>query len=504
MDKQKAIIYGSLVVVILLGLIHLNDPFTGDQAFFILFGQMMDEGFIPYKDIWDVKQPGIYLFYYAAGKVAGFSEWGVHFFELIYWALFAVYGVWILKKLEVFKNPKVAWFFPLLTVGVYYAIMNPHKFTQVEGLVGFPLFVSMTLPFYALEKGKNVFLIQLPAGLFFSVVLFYKLAFLPVLGLYAIYLTHSALPSFQFSWKKVLQYVWLPIILGNVILPTWFMLYVLSNDILSLVQNTYFEIPFTIIQEVNQKDFSVFLKATLKAMVIFGPLGLMAFAGLLHLNKKNKELIGSMILWCLTGMWVVYMQKFSYWDYQFLLFLVPLGTLATIGLDFFLDRYNQGRWRYFFFVAVLTMAAAYGWFAGKKIPPLVKYKMAIGNENQIEFHNYHNPAYSRIQQEVAFLKSPESIPGPIYVGGNPLYYHLSGRFQGAAIIGWSFELLTTELWSELADQLDEGNVPYIFLEIGYTDPRFLEERPALSDLLRNKYRLMRSSEEGNWYTLKAN
>ena len=43
-----------------------------------------------YRDFWDVKQPGIYLFYLVGGSVLGYSEVALHLFELAYQLAFAV------------------------------------------------------------------------------------------------------------------------------------------------------------------------------------------------------------------------------------------------------------------------------------------------------------------------------------------------------------------------------------------------------------------------------
>ena len=44
--------------------IHLPYPFAGDQALFLLGAAALDRGEVLYVDFWDIKQPGIYLFFW--------------------------------------------------------------------------------------------------------------------------------------------------------------------------------------------------------------------------------------------------------------------------------------------------------------------------------------------------------------------------------------------------------------------------------------------------------
>src|SRR5262249_7866699 len=69
---------GALAIVAALGASRLEQPFHGDQAFFTVGAQKLAHGAVLYRDFWDFKQPGIYWFYEAAGRLFDFSERGVH------------------------------------------------------------------------------------------------------------------------------------------------------------------------------------------------------------------------------------------------------------------------------------------------------------------------------------------------------------------------------------------------------------------------------------------
>lgn len=74
----------SLSLVALICAIHLPFPFRGEQALFVTAAMEISEGGGLYTDFWGLKQPGIFLFFVAGGTLFGYTEVGIHLFELIY------------------------------------------------------------------------------------------------------------------------------------------------------------------------------------------------------------------------------------------------------------------------------------------------------------------------------------------------------------------------------------------------------------------------------------
>ncbi|MBW4451485.1 MAG: hypothetical protein KME55_01730 [Nostoc indistinguendum CM1-VF10] len=69
--KLNKIDFLVLIFIILIGFVHLPFPFDGDQAFFRLGALEMQQGKVLYRDFWDIKQPGIFCFYFLAGTLFG-------------------------------------------------------------------------------------------------------------------------------------------------------------------------------------------------------------------------------------------------------------------------------------------------------------------------------------------------------------------------------------------------------------------------------------------------
>ena len=124
-----------------LGAASLPIPFGGDQGLNLLIGQVIAEGGAPYRDVWDLKHPGIFFFFAAGGRLFGFDEFGLHVFELIWMLTLALLvrvaaGPWLEDRTSASLSP-------LLTVGLYYAIARDLHLTQTESVVGLPLLVSL-------------------------------------------------------------------------------------------------------------------------------------------------------------------------------------------------------------------------------------------------------------------------------------------------------------------------------------------------------------------------
>ncbi|MGF1936586.1 MAG: hypothetical protein RM347_019725 [Nostoc sp. ChiQUE02] len=169
-----------LIAIVIIGLIHLPFPFDGDQAFFRLGALEIQQGKVLYRDFWDVKQPGIFYFYFLAGTFFGFNEIGIHLFELIYMLFFSI--VLLLSLKSYFRHQRIASLVPLLTVGVYYTVSEPWHLTQVEALVGFPLFICLWLTYQSFKyEGKLRFFLLSLSGLIGGIVLIFKLMFLLIL-----------------------------------------------------------------------------------------------------------------------------------------------------------------------------------------------------------------------------------------------------------------------------------------------------------------------------------
>src|SRR3954453_20943329 len=117
---------GFLVV----GLLGLAQPLSGDQGLFFVIARQLRDGDVLYRDVTDMKQPFIFLFYLVAGGLFGWTAVGVHFLELLWWLAFSV--VLAVTVGPTFRHPVVRAVLPASVGIAYYLGVTYYDLSQVE------------------------------------------------------------------------------------------------------------------------------------------------------------------------------------------------------------------------------------------------------------------------------------------------------------------------------------------------------------------------------------
>jgi hypothetical protein len=471
-----------LIVIIIIGLIHLPFPFDGDQAFFRLGALEMQQGKVLYRDFWDIKQPGIFCFYFLAGTLFGFDEIGIHVFELIYMVVFSI--ILLLTIKSYFRYQIIASLVPLLTVGVYYTVSGAWHLTQVEALVGFPLFLCLWLTFKSFKiEGKQRFFLLLISGLFGGIVLLFKFIFL----LQAI--------------EKILVDTCLPIFIG-IILPLLVVAsYFVWVNSFSIVYETFFIYPPLIVNSTlfNKTNFISGIKWFLQS---FYPLILMAgVAVYVSLYKFKNTLTLLLFVWCIFALGIIILQRTALWQYHYLLLFVPIGILATKGLDILWDFLKELRSSIPTILLIFLLFLPLSLTLIKKSANLVSNNFALTEDTRLQYQAVFRKKYPSIHSEANFISRFGSIAGDIYVAGDPSIYYLSGRSQATILRGWALEYFLSEQWSALINQLDSSKPPYIFID--YEPQAIIKENfPQMLEFVEQRYQMLHQSNNGIWYMIK--
>lgn len=525
-EKRLGAVDGlALAIVLLVGLIHLHQPFGGDQALITTIASAMNQGEVIYRDIWDAKQPGIYVFYLVGGKLFGFHEVGIHTFELLYMLSFSV--VLILTLRSYFTHRALASIIPLLTVGMYYGSSINFFLTQVEALVGFPIFLALWYAAKSSEVGGRQRTYLFFSGLMGGVVLLFKLIYLPILvSFWLAVLFDSILRKKRRVLSGFVQ-ICTPIFLGVLAPIAVFLLYCVWHGILGLVCWTYFEYPLDMSETL---DFSIknqipalrFLIKGFSPVIAFGLFGVYDF-----FRGRRDLLTVNLVLWMIVGLGLVFMQGLG-WTYYYFLLVVPLGILCARGLDalwqMLLSGEPEGVSRKHSIALILVVVLLFSptlevlAFKGRE---LARYGFALSKEDRLRYQYGLYGLYSDIDAEVSVLSGPESVPGPIYVFGDPLFYYLSKRDVAIRIPIWPF--LLPEQLEEVVRDLERASPPYVFVGDKFIDreedPR--PHRPGAADdagvaalpylasymretqrILSEKYTPLHESAVGTWYVLR--
>lgn len=495
--SNKLVLICSVIILIILAICHIYMPFYGDQAFFLTGAKAIQEGGILYKDFWDFKQPGIFYFFKTGGFFFSYTEEGIHLFEIFYWFVFSIALISLTTKGKIFKNKWLVYILPLLTIGIYFNISSRTYLTQVEILVSAPLIILvLLLNNYRKSRRFDIYVL---IGILISFILLWKLTFIIalafLLGFHFVLILKDKVP-----FKTIFIHKLLPMFLGSVLALTPFIAYIIENDITELVYNTYFVAPFDVIAIVKKKGFTTFLINLVKFLVKIFPLILFSGFVILQNFKKRNEFISMLTILIFTSVYIIYMQKFSYFSYHYLLLLFPQGILTLIFFDDFFKSDNRIiKWfqtRMSRLTILIFLVALFGvqeYYFVKKTKALLTY-FPLKKVNRLPYKEYHHSEYHSLMQDAEFIKNKEG-EFEIFVCGNPMIYYLSNREQAIASNGWSFELYTEDRWFALKKEIAKEKPKYIY--ISNANDRLIKSRNVIDFSLEyDKAQVVRN---GVWY-----
>ncbi|MBV9217280.1 MAG: glycosyltransferase family 39 protein, partial [Acidobacteria bacterium] len=461
------------MIVAIIGSLSLHETFSGDQALFMTYAKAIDHGAVLYRDVWDIKQPAVFSFYWLAGKLFSFDEVGGHLLELLYFCALALFLLLAVRKY--FTRTWVALATPLLTLGIYYAVSQTLHFTQVEALASFPLFVSLWLCQKYLERPDKKSLLIL-SGLFGGVAVSFKLLFIAIplaFWIWTLFHCYRRLSHGHVSLMKSTG----ALALGFSIPIGASIGYFAYHDSLGILWYTTFQYPYIAARTVDQGDRSEFLiggvvwflKAYFPALFLTAALGLLR-VGSLVTGRPTRPQAGNVsviftgsALWLITGVLVIFVQRLSWWEYHYSLLMVPVGLLAARAVDEILQFIHTYRTRAFRMVAQTAVAAV---IVASFIPTYRRLADRILEYSRMETVRIgdadvpltgNTELYKRISAEMAPLSG--DLPSKIVVLGNPVYYSVTGATPAISSNPWMLEGFTPVEWQkfdqEFADQRPE-------------------------------------------------
>ena len=495
-----------LLVIAILGIINLPTPFGGDQALFITGAQEMAKGKVLYRDFWDFKTPGIFYFYNFAGSLFGFTEIGIHLFELFFWFFLSLFMIIVFKSSNTFENKSSASLAPLFTVGLYYSFSSAFTLTQVEGIINIFLFSTLWLALEALKSVHQKNLLMFLSGLLGSLVLMFKLMFLPILG--SFWLTVFLTLIFKRKEKsgKIIKQFLFPLFAGLFIPTIILIIYYLKMGILETVYKTLFIYPPRLLSEIPLGSSAKLYDLFWKYINTFYPILSLATLGIFISVWRKKDLITiNLFLWLIFGIVIIILTRISWWEYHLHLLNIPIGIFSLIAIDFIwsaIKKYNNS-WKSVTASIITLLILFLPTFRAisKKAKFFSNYTFAQSYESRKEILATFDGNYKYSFRNINILTESHSLPGSIWVAGNPLFYYLSGRSQAVQINGWVLELLLPEQWSDLIKQLRKNRPVYIFFDVGYVKlvPNL---SPEIVNFIKKNYSIVNHTRDGIWFVDK--
>jgi hypothetical protein len=545
----------AIALVVLAGGLCLALPFWGDQALFTVYARQLTQGAVLYRDVFDVKQPGIFLFYVLGGSLFGYTEVGIHSFELIYWLAFS--GFVLVALRPYFPARWAPPLVPVFSVGVYYFYAGLLDLTQIEILIGFPLLAAWWLVDQAdpeARSGRNRYA---AAGLVAAVIVLLKHLYLLIV---LAFLATAALRSLRrgVTIAELLRCLLRFVIALAVPLLVVFA-YFAAEGQLPRIWWAYFELgPAQ--QLMGPKPIEYLIFGARRFMIGHAPILILAALGCTYgLRRRDQPqvaLVVAMLLWGAVGA-VAFFVLQGWPEYKWALFTIPLGVLAVVGVEAIVAAAIGASTRTQLAMAVGALALAIASFAigapspeiqthllfsvvigvgaavgaelvgarrprvrrplllvlsaalavsvgvtailpVRKLLSLTQHDFALTADARRDFQQAWNVTYRHADDDLARLHRGDVLSGPFYVFGDPVLLLRAKRPQGASILGWGPDFLDQKEWQVLHAELRAALPPYIIVD-EYSASMIRSRYPAMMGLLQTKYRVAFVGDSGTWY-----
>jgi len=441
------------------GLGALVQPFTWDQAVFALGAERLLAGGRLYVDYWDFKQPGIFWFFALGGRLFGMHEFGVHCLEL----------AWMLALALVVQRVARHWLggtasalAPLAVAGFYFQAAAAWHLLQVEGLVLLPLTLSFAGAWHGARSGRVRG--WLAAGAAGGIALVFKLALAPLLV--AIWLVPLA-TCLRRGGRPQSTRALLALATGTLVPVAGAVAVLAPHGGLALLWWTWVAYPAELLGRLHGLPWRNLAATGHWLLGEWLPLLVPAAFGAWSVLHSRADGFGwSLLAWLGAGTVVFLLQRWSGWEYQVFLVLVPLGLLAmrglTTGFDFAQRRWPRARPGLGVVLGIACVLALSGALA-RTLEVVRTGALFDPAARRLLLARRSAGAYDYFEKVTAFLQSPDAAPGDIYVLGNPLSYWISGRMPAIAMPG-GMSIYGAREWALIARELARAAPPYVLVE----------------------------------------
>ena len=484
----------SLTAVALLGLLVSVQPFTGDQALFASGARQLAHGDVLYRDVWDVKQPGIYLWYLVGGATVGYGETALHLFEV---ATLLAFGLFLgLSTRDRFGRPWIAALVPLFVVGTYFATAEPLQLGQVESLAGIPIYLALWCGVRA-RNGSRSWLVA--AGVAGGVALVFKLALAPVVAAVWIVAIVPGRDERGPGSARRLARDGCALLAGAALPIAATLAYLASHDQLETVRWTFFEVTPRATGLAGRPVRRLLDGGVRTAARWALPLAL-AVVGAWHARRRGWDRLEvGLLAWTVTAVPVLLVQH--WWIYQYALVLPPIGVFAAAGVDAIVERRPSRRVIVALGIGAVVLAIPLGLRVASNTQDLATHGFG---RTPLQRRALHADAEPHYREALAWARHLRGTPTPrgIYVLGNPLDVYVAGRRQSVAINGWSPEQYPPSVWRELRHQLSTAQPDEIVVD-DFSTAIMRERSPATLRLVHRQYRRVGGRGPDTWYRRRA-
>jgi hypothetical protein len=543
----------ALGLVVLAGGLCLAMPFGSDQALFTLYGRQLAHGAVLYRDLFDIKQPGIFLFYTSGGVLFGFTEVGIHLFELAYWFAFSLFALVALRPY--FTTRWGAPLVPVFTVVSYYLYGELPDLTQIEILVAFPILVAWWLIDQAHPGTRTGVRRYAAAGLAAAAVVLLKHLYILIILAFLWYAVRR-------SWRRGIPIADIRRALGTfliaLVVPLLVVVaYFAAYGQLGRIWWVYFDfLPNS--QLAGTKSFSDLKFGARRFMIGHAPILILAVLGcvraLRQRTRPRLDLVAGIALWGASGAVAFSIQ--GWWQYKWLIFTFPFGILAVIGIEVLVTMWGslatgprlgglaagtmlaivsfvigapspQVQTQFLWSVVIgicagigaellaprarveqgilYVLSAALAVSVGlTAIVPIHRFRVLMEHdfgltaEARADFQRSLSSDYRAADEDLQVLRSGHVLPGPLHVFGDPLLLVRANSPPAIPFLGQSLYSYDRRAWREMDCDLRSSLPPYIIID-AYSESIIRSRNPAIMELVDSRYKIAFVGASGTWY-----
>ncbi len=494
-----------LLVVAILGAVHLPHPLHGDAALYQYGARTMAGGGSLYRDFWDLKQPGIYVFHWLAGRLIGFSEVGLHALELALLLALSLAQVLVLRR--AYDPPWLARVVPLASIGAYYAVTTDWHLTQPAVLLSAPLFVVAVVAGMPWRRARAAWLL---AGAAAATAVAFKIAVAPLLpvrlGAGLLYERARGTPTGVLLRRNVL-----PCAAGAALVGGAGVLWLQLHGGWDWFVWTHDSWRREALEVRGPHPVSRVVESTTWFAKRFAPWLLLAAAAPIGWRGLRAErLFVVCALWLVVGIARIVTEPFAGWEFDYLELIAPVGILALRGVQggmAWAGSILSPRTGAFLLGAARRDAAACAVVVAANLPGLARWvpkarelaahapRLSAG---EFDYQRAIDDRYEAAWRTTAFLREKDAAPGAIYVFGDPLMLLMAGRSQASPVHGWAWEIQPPPVWRRVAGDLRRVQPPYIFVAAA-EDSLIADRGEGVRGLLSETYAVRARDGSGTWY-----
>lgn len=473
---------GAGSVLAVQGLCLLWLPLRGDQSLVALISRDVAAGRHLYTEIFEGKQPGLYLLYGGVGKVFGTAQPVAQAVSVF--AMVATAGLLVRLLSRRLRPGWVRYWLPLLVAAPLLLSLAVFDLGQSELLMCLPVTAAMLLaagPAGGRTSARRAVL----AGACIGVVAMFK-AVIVAVPLVAVAILLLMLGGRRRWWYLLAAGG------GALLVPLGVVAWLAVRGDLLAALEAWFVYPTQFLGHADARPLDRLVAAVRRFAVLLAPAIVLAIVRLPTVWRRREPLDVALVGWLIAGLGIYVIQV--WWSYYLVILVPALAALAVRQLDD--EMAGERRWRR---RTVLLVTAALS-------VPLLAYGLlgagrTIADGGGLTAASRERIAervgdYTTIHIEIAAsgLASGESL----YVLGDPRYQLLAERPIALVTNGWSAALMPPQRWSLLADELRRIRPTMLFVD--QESAVAVARRGALmGEAMNDLYVVVRVSDLGTWY-----